>query len=409
MKSKLALDFENSRHLSLILCLGLLFARFIGLLSSTPEGLRGYGDFYIFFQVSSLPGWPFFDYWVEYPPVFPFLNVVINRLAGGQQHVFDYLLNFVLLLADLGTLYLFSRLANRLLPRSTAMIRAGMYLLVLAVLPYGWWNIDSLVVIWMMLGLTLLLDGKIWRGGLALGLGAATKFFPLLALVAAWRRESWKRLAGMALAAFLPLVMLYGLLWLASPEFTSASLRSQWGKGSWESIWALIDGNIRTGSFGGVAERLDPSQVFNSQGNQARVNPFISLAVFAGVGLAAALRFRPSADSLARDRQSLALVGLAWTLFLLWLPGWSPQWVLYLLPLVLLVLPDQQAVLFGLLLILVNLLEWPVLLSRGLFDFLWVTISLRTLLHVILAGAFYSMMAEELHQRQPTPKNAPTR
>lgn len=402
MKNKFTLDLDNPKHLPLILCLGLLCARFISLLSATPEGVRGYGDLYNFFQVSSLPGWPFFNYWVEYPPVFPFLNAAVNRLAGGQQHVYDYLFNFILLLADLGTLYLFSRLANRLLPRGAAVGRAVIYMLALAVLPYSWWYFDALVVFWMLLGLTLLLEGKVSRGGLALGLGAATKFFPLIALTAAWRRESWKRLVEMALFALLPLVLLYGILWVSSPDFTSVSLRSQWGKGSWESIWALIDGNIRTGNFGPVAERLDSSPVFNSQGNPALINPLISLAVFAAIGLAAALKFRPSADPIARDRQSLALVGLAWTLFLLWLPGWSPQWVLYLLPLVLLALPDRQAFLFCPLLILVNLLEWPVLLSRGMFEFLWVTILLRTLLHLILAGAFYSMMAEGAIRR-PAP------
>ena len=62
--------------------------------------------------------------------------------------------------------------------------------------------------------------------------------------------------------------------------------------------------------------------------------------------------------------------------------------MLYLLPLILLALPRRFAALMAFTLILINLLEWPLLLSRGLFWSLWVIVPLRTALIGLLALAF---------------------
>ncbi|HNT53818.1 MAG TPA: hypothetical protein PKG95_03845, partial [Anaerolineaceae bacterium] len=51
-------------------------------------------------------------------------------------------------------------------------------------------------------------------------------------------------------------------------------------------------------------------------------------------------------------------------------------------------LPEKEAVLLGVTFTLVNLLEWPVLLSRGLFWALPLTIILRALLLLLLAVRF---------------------
>ena len=244
----------------------------------------------------------------------------------------------------------------------------------------------------MLLGLWLVLEGRVGRAGLALALGLATKFFPGLALLAGWRRFSARRLALLVIVSLLPMLLSFALLWLASPELTAASIRAQGSKGSWESIWALIDGNIRTGSFGALPERLDPARATQAVGNPAVIPPLASLVVFGGLGVFALLRFRAETDSRAFDRQSIALVGFAWSVFALWSPGWSPQWVLYLLPLILLALPERQAFLLAAVLIMVNLLEWPVLLSRGYFDGLWATILLRTLILLVMSASFYPII-----------------
>ncbi|TLN26689.1 hypothetical protein FDZ74_01690, partial [bacterium] len=62
-----------------------LLARIVLFLALPLEGLHGYGDFVTFFSVAQIPGWPFLNYWVEFPPLFPFLSELLYRLSGGQQ------------------------------------------------------------------------------------------------------------------------------------------------------------------------------------------------------------------------------------------------------------------------------------------------------------------------------------
>lgn len=366
------------------LALGLAAGRLVMLLSMPLAGLRGYGDFLHFFQMASLPGWPFVDYWVEFPPVFSFLSAVLARAAGGQQHVYDYLLFFLLTLADCGSLYLFARLVARLHALPGALARAGVYLLALVTLAYSWWYFDALAVFFLLLSAALILNDRPLAAGLATAAGILTKLFPGLALVLAWRRWPLRRLVTLAAASLLPVLLVWGLLLALSPRFAFASLRSQASKGSWETVWALLDGNYMTGNFGDEIERLDPEAAARPVGNPPVISPWLRLAVFAALGLLLVWKIRPQ-----NDLQSLAILGLAWAVFALWSPGWSPQWVLYFLPLVLLVLPTRMAVLFALMLVLVNLLEWPVLLSRGFFWSLPVTIGIRTLLLALLAVVFF--------------------
>ena len=79
-------------------------------------------------------------------------------------------------------------------------------------------------------------------------------------------------------------------------------------------------------------------------------------------------------------------------LFFLWSRGWSPQWLGMLVPLVLLSFPLERAVLYLVVLAFVNIAEWPVLLGRGMGEWLWVTIPLRTGLFLLLAVELWRKM-----------------
>jgi len=359
------------------------FARLIMLATMSPENLRGYGDFISYFELAGLPGLPFIDYWVEYPPVFPFLAEIIHCISGGREHIFIYLMISVLSLADAGSLYIFSRLSGRWFSPEKHLLRTGAYLLILISLPYNWWYLEPLVVFWMMLGISLIFDRRWLKTGLAIAVGVGIKFFPILVVLAAWRRAPWQKLILLAVTGLAPVLLLFGVLWLNAPEFTSASLLSQASKGSWETVWALVDGNLHTGTFGPFDERLDPETAVMPRGNPPVIPPLVSLLVFGCAGLVFLFYARP-----VDERQAVAVVGFAWCLMLLWSPGWSPQWILYLLPLILLSLAGRQALLLGAAFILTALLEWPVLLSRGYFSLISVPIVLRTFLLVVAAASF---------------------
>jgi hypothetical protein len=349
------------------------------------EGLQGYGDLVHFFRLAGM-GRPFLDFWVEFPPVFPFLSRGLFLLAGGREHVYDYLLVVGMSLVQAGNLYLFLQISQRIYGKVENLFRVWVYFALLLALAYGWWFFDPLAVFATLLGVLWLLQGKDGLAGLALGLGVLTKLFPILALVVAWRYRPPRRALLTTFVALGITVLIYAALYTAEPRMTVASLRSQASKGSWETPWALLDGNFNTGNFGPEAERFEPATASLRRGNPPLAPSWITLLPFALLG---AWLFIQRGEQ--GERAQIAFLGLTWCIFLLWSPGWSPQWVLYLLPLTLLVLPEREGVLMAITFVLINLLEWPVLLSRGYTWGLWLTIPLRSLLLVLLAVEFWRL------------------
>jgi hypothetical protein len=362
-----------------------ILARLVLFLSLPLEGLAGYGDLPHFYGWARLEGAPFLDYWMEFPPVFPFLAEGIYRLVGGREHAFYYALAALFTLAEAGCLAAFLRIAILLQKQEPG--RAGwMYIALTAPLFYGWTYFDPLAVFFLLLGIWLTLRGRETPAALAFAVGGLIKWFPLLGLAALFRARVPPRLRPFLLAGGV-ILGVWGGLYLLSPAYTSASLRSQFAKGSWETVWALVDGNLGTGNFGAKEERFDPAAALVRRANPAVIPSWVTLIPFGLLGLWAFLRSR-----LAAPRSVVAFTGLALALFFLWSPGWSPQWVLYLIPLILLTLRERTAVLLAILLVLVNLLEWPLLLSRGLFMGLWLTVPLRAVLLVLLAWEFWRII-----------------
>lgn len=366
-----------------------LLARVLLYLALPLDALHGYGDFVTFFSVAQIPGWPYLNYWVEFPPLFPFLSEILFRISGGQQHVYTYLLIFVLLLADTGNLYFFQRLAGHFWKDEGLSFRVLFYLIILIALPYGWWYFDSLAVFFLLAGLTYAVENHSARAGVLWGIGALVKFFPLIGLAALWRGRDFRRLIRAAIFSIGILGIGLFAFWLISPQYTRASLISQSSKGSWETVWALIDGNRSTGNFGNLVQRLDPAFASRPVGNPARISPWMTLPIFVGLGLFFLFR---STSSLHRP---LAATGLAMCLFFLWSAGWSVQWVAYLIPIFLLGLEKRNAALLSATFVLINVLEWPVLLSRGLFSLLPVTVLTRTLLLILAAVLFVGQLNTE--------------
>lgn len=366
-----------------------LLSRFLLMASWPPESLRGYGDFYHYYNLVSL-GRPFFDLWVEYPPIFPFLAAVLFRLAGGRQHVFDYLLIFILALAQAGSLWIVARLTSRLYGEAEGARRSWTYFALVSGLAYGWWYFDPLAVVTMLAGLYWILEGRVVRSGILLAVGMLIKWFPGLALAAAWRRMPVRLAARLTILSLGIVAVVLAGLYAASPEMTAASVYSQASKGSWETIWALVDGNLGTGNFGPLVEREDPGAALEPVGKPARFSMWVTLPLFALPGLALFWRLRRNGPGLGDSRSTIAFLGLTWCVFLLWLPGYSPQWVLYLIPIILLALPESEAILAAALMTMVNLLEWPLLLSRGLNWSLWLTVPLRAGLLLLLAFRFWA-------------------
>ena len=235
----------------------LFFAvRLMMVITMPLDGLLGFGDLRHFYNLAQM-GLPFIDYWVEFPPVFPFISYLLYMLAGIREHAYFYMLVIILSIAQAVTIYVFIKLCGEIHQGMAAVWRIFLYTLISLGLSYGWWYFDPLAVLFTLLGIYFVVKGRDSLAGWALAAGILVKFFPLLVIPAVWRFREVKRALRITLIAIGISALMYLGLYLISPENTAASLGSQLNKGSWETVWALLDGNYNTGNFGPLHERLD--------------------------------------------------------------------------------------------------------------------------------------------------------
>ena len=273
------------------------FARIVMIISVPIEGIRGYGDFWNYIQSAS-SGWPYFNLWVEFPPIFPWIARVLY-LISPNEHGFEYLLAIFFCFVQAFSLYLFMLISEKIIADDRARMMVDFsYAVITLVLPYGWWTFDCLTILFILLALIAFFTDKDLLFGAAVGLGILTKLFPALLLVLPFRYYPLKiifRICGYVVALVLGL---YLILWIVSPDMTFASITSQFFKGSWETPWALIDGNIHTGNFSAEINHLIPESASIPTGNPAVIPPWLTLLPFLGIGY---LTFR-AYDPLDREK-----------------------------------------------------------------------------------------------------------
>ena len=361
----------------------LFFAFRLSMLAFWPaDQLARWSDYDYYYEIA---GWvdrgllPYLHYWVEYPPLFPFFSVLLYLLT---PHYAAYAtgLALVQLGFEAGSLVLLYRLARRMLGEARAERVAWAYALLFAPVATWWLSFDAISTFFMLLAVERWLAGRRVQSALALGVGGLVKWFPLLFLpVVARFRRRWREVAGYAAVALTVVALVVGFLAVLSPTYTLASLSSLGSRASWQTVWALLDGNLGTGAY--QASRLDPAAATIPQGNPGRVPTWLTSLLLGGLYLWLWWRTPGTRE----PRRVLRFTGLTVLAFFLWSRGWSPQWLGALVPLALLSLPLERAVLYLVVLTFVNIAEWPVLLGRGMNGWLWVTVPLRTGLFLLLA------------------------
>src|SRR5207302_1305739 len=186
-----------------------------------------WSDFLYYHELAGMAAQGFFPdihFWVEYPPLFPWLAVGIYRLSlalpGWTQPYFwfDLILTAVLALADAGSIVALDRLGDAYwgsgAGRRCATIYAAMFVPTFALL--GWF--DTLPTFFLLLALVWLCStrsngaptsGRNALAGVAVGVGTMLKLFPLLALPAALvLRHHARAKAVSVLSAFLTIVVI---------------------------------------------------------------------------------------------------------------------------------------------------------------------------------------------------------
>jgi uncharacterized membrane protein len=289
-------------------------------------------------------------------------------------------MGLLMLAFSTGSLVLFLCLARRLRGDGDAERRGWVYSVLFVPLIFTWWTFDALTVFSLLLALELLLRGRERWSAATMGVGVLIKLVPMLVFPAVVCTRPWRRWLIYGLIAAIVIAAVVLPLLLVGGDVALTSFRSPAGRSSWQTVWALLDGNLGTGLLGAPAAHFDLAMATAPTGNPARIPEWIRLVVF---GLVYALFFWRARLG-ENPRRLVAFACLTFVLFFLWSKGWSPQWQTLLFPLVLLALPLRRGVLFILVLSFVNLAEWPVLLSRGLNQWLYLTVPLRTGLFVLL-------------------------
>lgn len=394
----------HEHHQFVLLFVLFIAFRLMTLLLYRPGGfIADYSDYstsYLpFAQWSDRGLYPFIHYWLEWPPLFSWLVVGVYRLSllipswTDPRLWYNTLLGLSLLPFEVGNFVVIYLIALQLYDKSKAFTCVLIYSCLFAPL-YVWsgWN-DSMSLFFLLLGLYLLLREKGAIAGIIAGVGFWVKVIPILLLPVGLRVLTDMRRKALFLVASCVTLFLVALpfLWI-NAGFLWAFFANMMGRSSWETIWALLDGYYSYGVVG--ADRLTVPSDFSTHASSLPW-PMITV-VFALLLVWLYTRRLDYGDKL----KVVALTGLTINLFTLYSKGYSPQFIVQLIPFVLLMLPDLRGVGYILLLDIVNFLEATVyfIMLPGEHWLLVTTVIFRTLLIVALC-AEYALILFDVRSR----------
>jgi hypothetical protein len=306
--------------------------------------------------------YPLLGHWIEYPPLFLWLSVALYRLAHlipnqtSANLVFYGLLGLAFVAAEVGILYLVYRLGRMFYNEQGAVAAALVFGLTSTpvYLYAGWFDpIASLFLLW---GLERFLAGRQVQSALAIAMGTLTKLFPLLFVAV-----SLRLLPGLShkvkYAAWVGLVIVGIMLPFAllNPGMLVASIRWLSSLSSYQTVWAMIDGYYGYGLAPKVQDFVDPTAA-NWVSHPARIPAEIITLAFALLGLYIYTRPLPANRAVA----ALALTGLILQLIVIYVKGYSPQFLIWFLPLIPLILPGARGLAYSVILAFLNVVEYPV-------------------------------------------------
>ncbi|GIW05225.1 MAG: hypothetical protein KatS3mg060_0030 [Dehalococcoidia bacterium] len=394
----------------------ILLLTFVGLRLAIPAVMRPVGyiadwnDYYFFegwARFTDAGRYPYLDFWMEHPPLFPWLVVVAYRLSAlipvwDNPHLgFSLVFGTILLTFEIGNLLLIGRIAGRLGGPDRGLLAAWLWVLLFP--PVFFWSagFEGYPLFFLLLALAFTLRAfddrpRRWAAlaGLAAGIGIMVKLIPGLIVpvgaLALWR-SGRRSAAALLVAAALTTATLIALPFVAAnPVMARASAESLLARGSWETVWALADGYYSGGTVARPETRLDPATA-SQVDRPSRVPMLAVLAIAALLGGALLLVVRRW-----QARAVVAATGLAVVLFFLASKGYSPQFLVYLLAPVVLLWPGGRGVGYALVFSAINLVEYPValLLFADQPAVLVVTVVARTATLLVLALDLTAMLWE---------------
>ena len=443
MFAKLRLAYD--RHHAFLLIFGLFVSfRLLALILFRPGGFIADAsdyDFYLTWGESAPMGYRTFEnLWTAYPPLFPALLLPIHEFSSrippwvDPRLFFHLIFGLALLLFESGNVILIYRLAQKLgigdwrleirdsesSPISNLQSPISLHPVILYALLFtpvytliGWF--EAMPLFFMLLGLDLLLSTRRWGwigSAIAAGLGFLTKLTPALLVPIGVRwlggKLSWSAVrhewfnrkspgnllrptlyAGIFLATVVGLGywLMDGNTHLALSSFRVNSLRPPW-----QSVWALLEGNY---DYGRVPIDMRNLVGLESGGQWTGWLPWTWISL--GFSLLYLWLYTRRYDwEQPRTPVAFAAVSVVW--LFLYSKGWSPQFLVWILAFLVLLLPTVRGMAYAIMLSLINVVESNIFIIL-LPDEHWImvgTVVVRTVLLILL-------LCEFLGQIWPTP------
>ncbi|HEM62035.1 MAG TPA: hypothetical protein ENO24_07060 [Chloroflexi bacterium] len=375
--------------------LALLFAsfRFLALLLFEPGGyVLDWSGYYVpgasFVELSDWGYYPVVHYWMEYPPLFPWLSVIVYRVSmllplwRVPELWYNLLLGSVFLLFEVGNFALIYAIALQLRGREGALrcawIYAGLFFPLMTLL---FW-FENLPLFFLLLGVYMIIRKRPVWAGVAAGVGFMIKFVPALVAPTALRvlPKTSHRLIYTLTALLVVLLIALPFL-LTNATFFMVPFLHLGSIGPWQTIWAFLDGYYWGGETTPLETRFDATAITTTF-HQTSLPYLLVALLFVAIFLVLYTRPVDWQD----DTKAVAFCGLTIALFLIFSKGYSPQWIINLLPFIVLLMPNLRGITYSLLLMGVNVVEFPValiLLAQHPWVFVLAVI-LRTVLLVLV-------------------------
>lgn len=346
------------------------------------------GDARRFYKIASQDGRPYRDFEVEYPPV---MVAAIEAIDGGTVRSTTVRLMWSQLVIDLAIAAVVAWAWGR---------RAGIaYLLIglpFLLYPFIYLRLDLLSVFLAVLGIALVRRRHQYGGGAALAIACFAKLWPVVLVPVLIVRRAWR-----ALAAFVVVGAAGTAAWVAwgGIDGPKQVLTFRGAKG-WEfesTVGALVR------SVGGATPHIERG-AWRVGEVPALVNGVLAVALLAGVAMAWVLASR------AKPRGTAVLDGLApmaaITVFLVFSPLLSPQFLLWLLPFAAIAAAHGERLVTGLVFLVFALSTallalLPELIHGGTFA-LFVLILRNAILVALLAALAIRLMQSTGWRRAPS-------
>ena len=399
----------ETRNFLLLLLLFVTF-RVLTLVAYRPGGLvLDFSDFYWYREFAQLSRQGYIPYrtiWTTYPPLFPLLMLWVWR-ASTLLPPWDYPnlwfslgLGGIFLLFETGNFILLYLIARKISPEK-AFKSAWMYALFFApVYTFTGW-FESYPLFFFLLSLYLLLENRPYLSAFFTGVGFMIKLLPVMLLPVGIQtlsrpgeRGQWRipalnltldvRRTLLYLAIFAATVTLIGYpFFRQNPQLAFGSFQITGARQSWETVWALLEGNFDYG--------IIPLDMRNLAWTPADApgSPLpwgVISVIFAAIG---AFLYTRRTDW-RQPKVVVAFTALVVSLFFLYSKGYSPQWLGWLLVFIALLMPNLRGGIYAAILSVLNVIEGNIFFAMFPAEhwLLAATVITRTVIIVLLAGEF---------------------